>query len=546
MKRWWVLIPCLALMLRGFMMGGGEPGKALQIFGSLPVYDMGREKPLDSLARNSLKAISGRSALKDEAGEVWGGKSAVAWLAEVMFAPGDAMGRRVFRIDHPDIVQMLADSENAVDRKYFSFRELLAVQETFKGAVKGALAVKSEERSLYQRRILDLKDRVLLFSSLQAWQGRLLVPGTSQDDPSWKTLMDSGVNGAGDGLARCYANMASSYRSPAFGDSVLATKKEISNFSLAGSGSLELLFNRLDPFGTCLELYVLILLLTCLSWIRDTRVLSSMAVKVMGLALIWHTLALIIRMIIHGRPPVTNLYSSAVFVGWAICFLCFYLEMKKSEGLAPFFAGLCGFGSLLLADALSAEGETMEAMRAVLDTNFWLATHVVSITLGYAACFLAGVIGLYSVLRGVLTRSLDQATAKSLYSMCYGVLCFSLIFSFVGTLLGGIWADQSWGRFWGWDPKENGALLIVLFTAAILHARMGGIIGRRGLWLAAIFGNVVTSWSWFGVNMLGVGLHSYGFMEGALWNLAFFDMSQLAVILLGLLPPSRWRSVAAV
>src|SRR5437763_1739057 len=86
---------------------------------------------------------------------------------------------------------------------------------------------------------------------------------------------------------------------------------------------------------------------------------------------------------------------------------------------------------------------------------------------------------------------------------------------FVGTVLGGIWADQSWGRFWGWDPKENGAVLIVLWCAIILHARWGGFIRQRGLMVMAIFGNVVTSFSWFGVNMLGVGLHSYGFMQKA-------------------------------
>ena len=104
--------------------------------------------------------------------------------------------------------------------------------------------------------------------------------------------------------------------------------------------------------------------------------------------------------------------------------------------------------------------------------------------------------------------------------MVYGIIAFSLFFSFVGTVLGGIWADQSWGRFWGWDPKENGALLIVLWCAIILHARWGGFARERGIMTMAIFGNVITSLSWFGVNMLGVGLHSYGFMDKAFWSLS--------------------------
>jgi ABC-type transport system involved in cytochrome c biogenesis permease subunit len=122
------------------------------------------------------------------------------------------------------------------------------------------------------------------------------------------------------------------------------------------------------------------------------------------------------------------------------------------------------------------------------------------------------------------------------------VICFATLFSFVGTILGGIWADQSWGRFWGWDPKENGALLIVIWNSILLHARWAGLVKTRGLAVLAVFGNVVTAWSWFGVNMLGVGLHSYGFMDAAFWWLVAFGVSQLAAILVAALPTSKWRS----
>jgi hypothetical protein len=109
-------------------------------------------------------------------------------------------------------------------------------------------------------------------------------------------------------------------------------------------------------------------------------------------------------------------------------------------------------------------------------------------------------------------------------------------------VLGGVWADQSWGRFWGWDPKENGALLIVLWCAIILHARWGDYIGQRGLMVMAIFGNVITSFSWFGVNMLGIGLHSYGFMQKAFPWLVGFMLSQLALMAIAGIPLKYWRS----
>src|SRR5438105_65598 len=130
--------------------------------------------------------------------------------------------------------------------------------------------------------------------------------------------------------------------------------------------------------------------------------------------------------------------------------------------------------------------------------------------------------------------------------MFYAIVCFATLFSFTGTVLGGIWADQSWGRFWGWDPKENGALMIVVWNALILHARWGGLVRQRGIALLAIFGNVITSWSWFGVNMLGAGLHSYGFMDKALNWLLLFVASQLVLIALGLIPLDKWRSFAGL
>lgn len=127
--------------------------------------------------------------------------------------------------------------------------------------------------------------------------------------------------------------------------------------------------------------------------------------------------------------------------------------------------------------------------------------------------------------------------------MMYGIVCFATLFSFVGTILGGIWADHSWGRFWGWDPKENGALLIVLWNAIILHARWGGYVRERGIAVIAVFGNIVTSLSWFGVNMLGVGLHSYGFMDQAFGVLLAFIISQLMIAGMGMVPQKYWRGI---
>ena len=188
----------------------------------------------------------------------------------------------------------------------------------------------------------------------------------------------------------------------------------------------------------------------------------------------------------------------------------------------------------------------MEMMRAVLDTNFWLATHVVVITIGYSATFLAGFLAIIYVLRGVFTPSLGKDAGTSLVRMIYGIICFATLFSFVGTVLGGIWADQSWGRFWGWDSKENGALMIVVWNAIILHCRWGGFVKDRGIVILALFGNIVTAWSWFGVNMLGIGLHSYGFMDSAFNTLRWFAVTQILLMVVACQPMMHWLSGASL
>jgi len=301
-------------------------------------------------------------------------------------------------------------------------------------------------------------------------------------------------------------------------------------------------FNGAQPFVTCMALYLIALILVFLSWLVWQEPMQKSAVGIACLALVFHVVGLVVRIWIQGRPPVTNLYSSAIFISLGAVAFGLIFERIYRNGIGTASASIVGFLSLLVAHNLAMDGDTMEVLQAVLDTNFWLATHVVCITLGYVAMFVAGILGILYVLRGLLDRKFDKKTARSISSMIYGVTCFAVLLSFVGTMLGGIWADQSWGRFWGWDPKENGALLIVIWSAIVLHARWGGIAKDRGIAALAIFGNVITAWSWFGTNLLQEGLHSYGFSDaGFIWLMRFIGI-QLFFIAIAYVPKGLWRS----
>jgi ABC-type transport system involved in cytochrome c biogenesis permease subunit len=390
---------------------------------------------------------------------------------------------------------------------------------------------------------------------------RVIPPRDPSKREDWAnvgaTLLDAMRNPEIPPAVNFYARMATAYaqqNARAFNLTVGEYKSWLAkDFTKeANKGRAEFYFNRVKMFlhATIIYICAFVLaggaLLTFGSWPTVSESLRRSSYYLIWLAFLVHTVALVYRMVLEARPPVTNLYSSAIFIGWGACLLGLILERIYKVGLGSAMASLVGFITLLIAHNLGLGGDTMEMMRAVLDTNFWLATHVVVVTLGYSATFVAGVLAMAYVVLGVFTPTLsvrkDLDLSKALTKMVYAIVCFATLFSFAGTVLGGIWADQSWGRFWGWDPKENGALLIVIWNALILHARWGGLVKERGLMNLAIFGNVITAWSWFGTNMLGIGLHSYGFMDAAFKWLMLFVGSQVALIVLGSLPLNMWKS----
>jgi len=395
----------------------------------------------------------------------------------------------------------------------------------------------------------------------QAYPRLIPPPDPKEDRNAWAnvgaSILTSIRTGEVSPAVEFYARMGTAYaqgNATDFNSAVAGYKNWLAQdfSSEAGKGRAEYYFNRAKLFlhATIIYIFAFVLagaaLLTFGAWPNASEAFRRSAFYLIGLAFLVHTTALIYRMVLEGRPPVTNLYSSAVFIGWGACALGLILERIYKVGLGSAMAGLAGFVTLLIAHNLALGGDTMEMMRAVLDTNFWLATHVVVVTLGYSATFVAGLLAMAYVLLGVLTPVLtarkELNLSQALTKMVYAIICFATLFSFTGTVLGGIWADQSWGRFWGWDPKENGALLIVIWNALILHARWGGLVKDRGLMNLAIFGNVITAWSWFGTNMLGIGLHSYGFMDAAFKWLMLFVGSQVALMILGSLPLNLWKS----
>ncbi|MDX6770780.1 MAG: cytochrome c biogenesis protein CcsA [Elusimicrobiota bacterium] len=569
-------------------------------FGRLPVLEGGRVKPLDSFGRNALLMMRSKQSVPVDGRRF----TASRWLLDALFKPEAADTYKTFVVDDPEVLGLLGLEPGKeryfaywqLEPKRAELRAQAAQAEKLEAPRRSRFqtaAVNLDRRlTLYERlkntvQIAGTDDAAvelaLLGSVVPAALRAVHGGGTSERDrravrvlaellSRFRFLADAAVFKAvppragepvdawrsnGEALLKpqrtdlhpavtAFALMGRSYRKadPAGFDAALREYQawlEKERPAFARSAEAEVLFNRAAPFVTGMALYVIGLLLIFASWARPRAAgLPAAASGLLWAAFVVHTAGLFARVVLQGRPPVTNLYSSAVFVGWVAAFAGLLAERLHRRGFAAAGAAAVGFCTLLVAHHLTGSGDTMEMMRAVLDSNFWLATHVITITIGYGGTFLAGLLGLVWVARRHFAPRRDPADEKALSSLAYGVVCFSLLFSFIGTMLGGIWADQSWGRFWGWDPKENGALLIVLWNALILHARWAGLARERGVMVLVVLGNVVTAWSWFGVNMLGVGLHSYGFMDKAFWWLSGFAASQLLAAALGLLPPRFW------
>jgi ABC-type transport system involved in cytochrome c biogenesis permease subunit len=303
-----------------------------------------------------------------------------------------------------------------------------------------------------------------------------------------------------------------------------------------GKIPLEVTFYKADFFYYALWGFLLAFLLVAVSWAKPAKILTRGAVASVAVGTVLLVAGITLRCVIRERPPVSTLYETVLFITAVAVIVSMITEYVNRQGIALAIATVLGTGGMFLANKyeLQEHVDTMPSLEAVLDTNFWLATHVTCVTIGYGAGLLAGAIGHVYVLGKVfgLKRG-NTGFYKTLNSMTYGMLCFGLLFSVVGTVLGGIWANESWGRFWGWDPKENGALTIVLWELIVLHARMGGYLRDYGVAMASVFGTAVVASSWWGVNLLGVGLHSYGFTSGILWALLVFYAIEAAVLVAG-------------
>jgi ABC-type transport system involved in cytochrome c biogenesis permease subunit len=560
MRNFIVAILTLFALSAGTLASAAEPEFDWKPWRSLAVQDGGRQKPLDSLAWETWRLIGNRSSFADpDTGQPldatalylsmlmdwqgWdrGAKSPAAGTctathASHSYAPDKWDQSACILVDSLELRTALGMPET---QKYISPLGLTQAKiQDPKTKCSTPLLVwtqklvcaQNQELSALERNAIELSRRLRAYQDHRAGRRLEVAPMPDSEENQWASLdyllrasLDDRTDPSGGlrelkdkFLAVRAAYLAKSPRafneaSTAFLAAARRLGPELGAYPPAGKIDLEVAYNHWVPFRFA---WVLVLC-ACLGlflemgtgWKRLYG--ASIVAYLAGLAAM--VAGFVMRVAISNRAPVTNMYESVLYVGLGVAALGLVLELIYRKRFCLAAAAVVSTLALVLADNCPAVLDpSLQPLQPVLRNNFWLVTHVMTITLSYAAFALA--LGIGNITLGYyLAGSRNREAIESLSRFCYRTLQVGVVLLAVGTVTGGIWADYSWGRFWGWDPKEVWALVTLLGYVAVLHARYAGWVAHFGLAALSVLCFSLVVVAWYGVNfIMGTGLHSYG------------------------------------
>ncbi|MDQ6624946.1 MAG: cytochrome c biogenesis protein CcsA [Verrucomicrobiota bacterium] len=506
-------------------------------FGLLAIQEGGRRKPVDTFGRETLIKLSGRSSFTSN-GKTWNGND---FLLSMLLDTHKWQEEPLILISVGQLIEQLGLDKT---QRRFPFAKLSALPELNR-LVGEAHELKRAEKPLskLQNEAMAVGERLALFSHVMDGSSFLLVPARQKETEPWvvppaytqyynetqfaplqtqlQTMANAYVHGDGFNFTTASRQFRSGLRdlSPA----IYPTESKLST---------EYFYNHFDGFYRAAWCYGIALVLLAVAslrgrggWVKQVGLAFAIA------ALLFHATGITLRCMIAGRPPVTNMYESIIWVSFAVSFfgMMFFLRYRAAVYLLA--ALPVSLIALLLVHQMPiAMPSSIDPLVPVLRDNFWLTIHVLTITLSYAAFALAmgfGHILLWRYVRNPAAARADQP----MHFWLYRVLQLGVLLLAAGTILGGVWANYSWGRFWGWDPKETWALIALLCYILTLHGRLAGWWTQFGLVVASVVCFLAVLMAWYGVNfVLGKGLHSYGFGIGGETYVATFVILDLIFV----------------
>jgi ABC-type transport system involved in cytochrome c biogenesis permease subunit len=510
-----LVVPGLALLPSGAFAQSGTPSPAMHRFAArdlrelklVVVQQSGRNKPLDTLARENVQFITEKHRYK--------GQEPLATYLSWVFEGDKWMDEPMVRVQY---LPLRREAGLDLERTLYSANELRSNEKLM--ALFRTVDAKeraSQKLDKNENEAKNVGTKLLVLNEAMSGEALRIVPNPMNKDASWFTLQEA---------AQAPFFDTATVRQ-ALGDIITAFEKDDGAGVAAGGATLrtalgkiaptampstraiqsEYRYNTLNPFQKAWILYFIafVLLLLAMTLRAKFWYWGGLAALLTGFAL--HVYGMALRVIVAGRPPVSNIYESMIFVAAAILLFALVFEaIYRSRIFALTAAGL-GVVALVLAENLPVSSE-IAPLVPVLRSTTWLTFHVLTILMGYSGAFLAG--GLAFV--GLGCYALGRGTgplAVRLDKFHYRVVQVTVLFLGAGIILGGVWANQSWGRYWGWDPKETWALISLLVYLVIIHGRFAGWLKRFGTNVASVIGLNMVIMTYYGVNYFLVGLHSY-------------------------------------
>jgi cytochrome c-type biogenesis protein CcsB len=546
------LFLCAPFALAAVFNGRGDdkPSIDTSVLATLAVQDHGRKKPFTTFAQEVLLTMAGRSDLPQapEADAALPPLSAETIVLDLWLKPEGWDTKPLILVSFADLKRKLGLPLDS-GQKLFTYDELIhnaAFNDLLQEATK-VRQIDDKKLTAVEKEGEDLGVRLQLFQDCVNGVRETIVPHPSAPDGRWVPIQNLGtvdsapwppveVSGSyysSDDSRAQDAGRAFTAWSAAWRDGDLekfnATTPELVSalaslspaiYPAAGSLKFEHAYMQLHPFRKAwiVYLFALLVLLGTAIWQRAAGYKVAWLLVLGGLGLEAYGFGC--RIIISGRPPVTDLYETVIWVSFVAMAIAVILEAIYRKRLF-FYAGIpASILTLIIADSQpTILDASINPLTAVLRNNMWLTIHVLTIVSSYAAFVLTAALGHIALVLSLWGRRYAAARAD-LNEFIYRAMQIGILLLGTGTILGGVWANYSWGRFWGWDPKETWALITFLFYLAVLHGRLAGRWGEFGLAVGSVICFLSVLMSWYGVNFIlgqnGRSLHSYGLSTGGL------------------------------
>lgn len=523
----WLSVFALLFSLSAFA-NVGEPLERL------PMQDSGRIKPFDTFARETLQLIYGKKSYEK--------KSATEVVFTWLLIPDHWMDTPVIEIRNKGVGEALKIQVDG-EHKYFKPRDLFANERLPLLMQELAnLREKGEKLNPYYQAVQRLENQLGLFNAIRNGRALRFVP--SKDSETWKSVaeLDGEMRDAFTKVTKGFvdsiaaggdkAQPSEEFKTAVKDFVAMARAQAPEHYADMTKIGWEIHLNHFQPFMWAWIAYLIGLLFLVLAEAGGLKwaIPPSWVFLIVGFIL--HGYGMALRSYIAGRPPVSNMYETVVWVPFGAMLFAFILERVQRNKLLLIGSSMVAIFCLILTDlAPTVLDASLHPLEPVLRSNFWLVTHVLIINISYAAFFLAFALGdvlLFVHLKD--EQKYAQFIARGSLSI-YRAIQIGVVLIAAGTILGGVWADYSWGRFWGWDPKETWALITLLGYLALLHGRLAGWVKNFELAAGAIVAFSLVIMAWYGVNFaLGAGLHTYGFGAGGVEYVTAFVIAHLLYV----------------